>query len=148
MQPSSMVARTVLFRRERLALRSNCVESMKLARCSVTTTLTLSLLAWARASEAQPSLDIYATESLDLLRNWHHNKSESQIMQAVELKYASTMQALRKADGAFDSANINALKEGGKRTAELGIYESTRRIMLDSASFGELRLTHTVKLTI
>lgn len=88
-----------------------------------------------RASEAQPSLDIYAAESLDLLRNWHHNKSESQIMQAVELKYASTMQALRKADAAFDSANINSLKEGGKRTAELGIYESTRRIMLDSASF-------------
>lgn len=88
-----------------------------------------------RASEAQPSLDIYAAESLDLLRNWHHNKAESQIMQAVELKYASTMQALRKADGAFDSANINSLKEGGKRTAELSIYESTRRIMLDSASF-------------
>jgi len=88
-----------------------------------------------RASEAQPSLDIYAAESLDLLRNWHHNKSESQIMQAVELKYASTMQALRKSNAAFDSANINALKEGGKRTAELSIYESTRRIMLDSASF-------------
>lgn len=88
-----------------------------------------------RASEAQPSLDIYAAESLDLLRNWHHNKAESQIMQAVELKYASTMQALRKSNAAFDSANINSLKEGGKRTAELSIFESTRRIMLDSASF-------------
>lgn len=88
-----------------------------------------------RASELQPSLDVYAAQTLDLLRNWHHNKAESQIMQAVELKYASTFQALRKADAAFDSANINSLKESGKRTAELGVYESTRRTMLDSASF-------------
>jgi hypothetical protein len=88
-----------------------------------------------RASEALPSLDIEAAQSLDLMRNWHHNKAESQIMQAVELKYASTIQALQKANSAFDSANISALKEDGIRTAKLGVYESTRRIMLDSASY-------------
>lgn len=87
------------------------------------------------ASEMQPSLDIHASESLDLMRNWHHNKAENQIMQAIELKYGTTMQALRKADAAFDSANINALKEGGQRTAKLGVYEDTRRLMLDSKTY-------------
>lgn len=87
------------------------------------------------ASELQPSLDIHAAQELDLLRNWHHNKSESQIMQAVELKYGTTMQALRKANGAFDSANINALKDGGVRSAKLGVYEDTRRLMLDSKTY-------------
>ena len=87
------------------------------------------------ASELQPSLDIHAAQELDLMRNWHHNKAENQIMQAIELKYGTTMQALRKADAAFDSANISALKEDGIRTAKLGVYEDTRRLMLDSKTY-------------
>lgn len=81
-----------------------------------------------KASDYLPNPDAYAVENLDLLRNWHHNKTEFQAMAAVELKYADTIQSLRGADDAHVKVPV------GERVGPSSIYEDTVNIMLDKGS--------------
>lgn len=83
-----------------------------------------------RSSDALPSLDVYGIETLDRMRNWHHNKAEYQIMKSAELRYADTVQTLRSADGVFTEQAVGAEK------AASTVYADTVNIMLDKASEG------------
>jgi len=86
-----------------------------------------------KASSAQPSMDINAAETLDLIRNWHHNKVARQIRQGVELKYTATINALRSAKEATDFAEAGGTL--AQRFNKLNVYEDTRRVMLDRPTY-------------
>lgn len=83
-----------------------------------------------KAGSALPSTDLYAAETLDLMRNWHHNKTEHQLMSAVELKYADTVHSLRNADKAFKGKPV------GENTERATVFEDTVNLMLDKRSEG------------
>lgn len=94
-----------------------------------------------KAGNFQPSLDVSAAETLDLMRNWHHSKREMQLMEAVEVKYSATMQALRAASEVYGASNTAARL--GQATGKRDIFEDTRRLMLDTATYdGTLARTY------
>lgn len=83
-----------------------------------------------KAGDALPSGDLYAVESLDLIRNWHHNKQENQLMSAIELKYQDTVSTLRNADKSVRGNPIDGKMERST------VYEDTVNMMLDKKSTG------------
>lgn len=85
------------------------------------------------ATDFLPSLDTGGSTTLDLYRNWHHNKAENQLMQAVELKYADIMESLRRADAAYDAPGRSRL---GQRVEPSTIFADTRNLMLDKKGYG------------
>lgn len=88
------------------------------------------LRAMGKSGDFKPSLDVYGTETLDRIRNWHHNKSEHQIMSAIELRYADTVQTLRNTNTVFREQAV------GTNPQPSTIYEDTVNLMLDKASQG------------
>ena len=86
-----------------------------------------------RAGNLLPSGDAYSVETLDLLRNWHHNKAEHQYMSALELKYADTIDTLRSTDRAYKGQAVGAVAETKQASS---IYESTVNLMLDKKNEG------------
>lgn len=85
------------------------------------------------AGNIQPSTDVLTAESLDLLRNWHHTKRENQIMQALEVRYAATMNALKGAGEFFGAADSTA--KLGARSGKLDVYTDTWKTMLDTQTY-------------
>ena len=84
-----------------------------------------------RSGNMLPNLDTYGVETLDRIRNWHHNKAEHQLMTSVEMRYADTVQTLRSTD--------RVMKDSGIDTAAAStIYADTVNMMLDKASQGGL----------
>ena len=84
------------------------------------------------ATDLQPSLDLHATEALDLMRNWTHRKYERQIKQAVSLKYARTVQALKMADLEYDASARSSLET--TRSTARTVFGDTLKMMLYSDS--------------
>lgn len=84
------------------------------------------------AADIQPSLDLNASEALDLMRNWMHRATERQIKQAVELKYADTVQTLKMADKAYDVSAADSLAT--TRATQRTVFGDTLKVMLNSDS--------------